>query len=63
MESTGNTRYFKRQLEGAGAAVHVINPQRFKVESQSVHKTDKYDAATIAKFLEADMMPQIKVIL
>ena len=61
VESTGNTRYFKRRLTEAGVAVQVINPQRFKVVSQSVHKTDKYDAATIAEFLEADMLPEAKL--
>ena len=61
VESTGNTRYFKRRLTGAGVEVHVINPQRFKAVSQSVHKTDKYDAAAIAEFLEADMLPEAKL--
>jgi transposase len=61
VESTGNTRYFKRRLSGAGVEVRIINPQRFKVVSQSVHKTDKYDAATIAEFLEADMLPEAKL--
>jgi transposase len=58
VESTGNTRYFKNQLERAGVGVKVINTLDFKVVNKSVHKTDKYDAATIAEFLAADMLPE-----
>jgi transposase len=57
VESTGNTRYFKNQMEAAGIEVTVVNPLKFKVVNESVKKTDKYDAATIAEFLEKDMLP------
>jgi len=58
VESTGNTRYFKNRLEEAGIEVTVINPLKMKVVTESVKKTDKHDAATIAEFLEKDMLPQ-----
>lgn len=58
VESTGNTRYFKRMLEEHGIRVKVINTMKFKVISESVKKTDKHDAATIAEFLEKDMIPE-----
>jgi transposase len=58
VESTGNTRYFKNRLEEAGIGVTVINTLRFKVVNESVKKTDKHDAATIAEFQEKDMLPQ-----
>jgi transposase len=58
MESTGNTRYFKSRMEAAGIAVKVINTLKFKVVNESVKKTDKHDAATIAEFLEKDMLPE-----
>lgn len=61
MESTGNTRYFKKQLESHGIMVKVINTNKFKVVTESVKKTDKYDAATIAEFLEKDMLPKAKI--
>jgi transposase len=61
VESTGNTRYFKNRMEGAGAVVKVINTLEFKVVNKSVHKTDKYDAATIAEFLAVDMLPEAKL--
>ena len=58
VESTGNTRYFKNRMEEAGIGVTVINPSKFKVVNESVKKTDKHDAATIAEFLEKDMLPE-----
>lgn len=61
VESTGNTRYFKRVLEQAGYGVVVINPLKFKVINESVKKTDRHDAATIAEFLEKDMLPEARL--
>jgi transposase len=61
VESTGNTRYFKSRMEEAGIGVTVINPLKFKVVNESVKKTDKHDAATIAEFLEKDMLPQSRL--
>ena len=58
VESTGNTRYFKGRMEAAGIWVIVINPAKMKVINESVNKTDKHDAATIAEFLEHDMLPE-----
>ena len=57
VESTGNTRYFKNRMEEIGVEVKVINPLKMKVINESVKKTDKHDAATIAEFLEKDMLP------
>ena len=57
VESTGNTRYFRDRLEEAGVKVTVINTLKLKVVTESVKKTDKHDAATIAEFLEKDMLP------
>ena len=58
VESTGNTRYFKTQMEEAGILVTVINTLKLKVVTESVKKTDKHDAATIAEFLEKDFLPK-----
>ena len=58
VESTGNTRYFKNRMEEAGIGVTVINTLKMKIVNESVKKTDKHDAATIAEFLEKDMLPQ-----
>jgi hypothetical protein len=56
-ESMGNTRYFKGRMGAAGVRVVVTGTLKFKVASESVKKTDRHDAATIAEFLEKDMLP------
>ena len=61
VESTGNTRYFRDRLEAAGVKVKVINTLKLKVVTESVKKTDKHDAATIAEFLEKDMLPEARL--
>jgi transposase len=61
VESTGNTRYFKHRMEEKGYSVIVINTMKFKVINESVKKTDKHDAATIAEFLAKDMLPESKL--
>ena len=61
VESTGNTRYFKSRMEAAGIEVKVINTLKFKVVNESVNKTDKHDASTIARFLEKDMLPESRL--
>ena len=58
VESTGNTRFFKNQVEKAGAEVTVINTLKFRVINESTKKTDKYDASTISEFLSKDMLPK-----
>lgn len=61
VESTGCTRFFKTQVEKAGAQVVVINTLKFKVITESAKKTDKHDAATISEFLSKDMLPESHV--
>jgi transposase len=61
VESTGNTRYFKRRVESVGVEVVVINTMKFKVVTESVKKTDRRDAETIAEFLEKDMLPEARL--
>lgn len=61
IESTGNTRFFKNLMERAGVEVVVINTLKFKVVNESVKKTDRHDAATIAEFLEKDMLPEARL--
>ena len=58
VESTGNTRYFRNQLLEKGIGVKVVNTMKFKVVTESVKKTDKRDARTLAEFLEKDMLPE-----
>ena len=57
VESTGNTRYFRNRVEALGIGVVVVNTLKFKVVNESVKKTDRHDASTLAEFLEKDMLP------
>lgn len=61
VESTGNTRYFKQRVERTGVRVRVVNTAKFKVVTESVKKTDRHDAATLAEFLEKDMLPEARL--
>lgn len=58
VESTGNARYFRNRMEALGVRVVVVNSLKFKVVNQSVKKTDRHDASTLAEFLEKDMLPE-----
>ncbi len=58
VESTGNARYFRNRLLRYGIEVKVVNTMKFKIITQSVKKTDKHDARTLAEFLEKDMIPE-----
>lgn len=58
VEATGNARYFKNRVERSGIEVVVINTLKFKIINESVKKTDRHDARTIAEFLEKDMLPE-----
>ncbi len=58
VETTGNARYFRARMQRLGARVVVVNSLKFKVITQSVNKTDRRDASTLAEFLEKDMLPE-----
>ncbi|MEW6171251.1 MAG: IS110 family transposase [Candidatus Omnitrophota bacterium] len=61
VESTGNTSYFVRELEGLVKAVRIINPTQFKIISNSVKKTDDHDALVIARYLSKDLIPEVRM--
>lgn len=61
VESTGNTRYFKNEIEKLGIKVIVVNTLKFKIVNESVNKTDKRDAKVISEFLEKDMLPVVNL--
>ncbi len=44
----------------AGDPIPLTVQHQFKVINESVKKTDKHDAATIAEFLAKDMLPESK---
>jgi len=61
VESTGNARYFRNRLISSGIEVTVVNTLKFKVVNESVKKTDKHDARTLAEFLEKDILPESRI--
>lgn len=61
VESTGNTRYFKKRIEESVLNLKVINTMKFKIVNESINKTDKRDAKTIAEFLRKDIIPEARL--
>ncbi len=61
VECTGNARYFKNRVEKCGVRVVIVNTLKFKVVNESVRKTDRHDAATLAEFLEKGMLPEARL--
>ena len=62
VESTGNTRLFYEAIHAHVKRVVIVNPSQFKVISQSVKKTDKNDAETLALFLAKDHpLPEVRM--
>ena len=58
VETTGNARFFKNQMEKKGFVVKVVNTNKFKVITTSTKKTDANDAATLAYYLMKEMLPE-----
>jgi transposase len=58
VESTGNARFFKNQMEAEGFFVTVVNTNQFKVITVSTKKTDTNDAETLAFYLMKKMLPE-----
>ena len=59
VESTGNTRFFRNMIESeTGVKAKIINTMKFKIVNESINKTDKRDAKTIAEFLKKDVLPE-----
>ena len=61
VEVTTNTRFFYEAVAPRVNRVAVVNPSQFKVISQSVKKTDRRDAETLAEFLSKDMVPEVRM--
>jgi transposase len=60
VEATGNTRWFVEQVKRAVKRVVLVNPREFEVVKNSVKKTDKRDALNLARFLRADLLPEVR---
>jgi len=61
VEATGNTRWFCEQVKDLVKRVWVVNPREFQVIRQSVKKTDERDAESLARFLRAGLLPEVRL--
>jgi len=60
IEATGNSGYITDEIREKVKAVRLINPRQFKVISDSVKKTDRKDAETIAEYLSKGLIPEVR---
>jgi len=61
VEASANTFYFCRQVKDRLAKVVVVDTYRFAVIARSKKKTDKKDAAMLARFLKLGWLPEVPV--
>jgi transposase len=61
VEMTGNTRFFHDAVAPCVARVVTVDPNQFKVISQSVKKTDPNDARNLALYLAKDLLPEVRM--
>ena len=60
VEATGNTRWFAEQVKDKVRRVVLVNPRQFEVVKNSCKKTDKNDAINLARFLKANLLPEVR---
>jgi len=60
VEATCNTRWFAEQVQEKVRRIVLVNPRQFEVVKNSCKKTDKNDALNLAKFLKADVLPEVR---
>ncbi len=61
VEVTGNTRLFHNAVAAHVARVVVVDPNQFRVISQSVKKTDPNDARNLALYLAKGLLPEVRM--
>lgn len=61
VEATQNVHYFYDRVKGHVARVAVVDTYRFGVVAKSKKKTDKADAAALARFLKLGWLPEVPV--
>lgn len=59
VEACANTSYFCRQIKARVAEIKVVDTYRFAVIARSKKKTDKKDAAMLARFLKLGWLPEV----
>ncbi len=60
VEATGNTCWLVNLVKKKVGRVVIVNPREFEIIKQSVRKTDKQDALSLARFLAVDMLPEVR---
>lgn len=60
VEATCNTRWFYEEVKESVSQVVLVNPREFEVVKNSVKKTDKHDAINLARFLKANLLPEVR---
>jgi transposase len=61
VEATQNVHYFYDQVKSHVGRVAVVDTYRFGVVAKSKTKTDKADAAALARFLKLGWLPEVQV--
>jgi transposase len=61
VEASANTSYFCRQVKDRVGEIVVVDTYRFAVIARSKKKTDKADAAALARFLKLGYLPAVPV--
>jgi transposase len=61
VEISANTFYFYSQIKPLVSEVVVVDAYRFAVIARSKKKTDRKDAATLARFLKLGWLPEVTV--
>jgi len=61
VEVTSNTRLFYEAVAPHVARVVVVDPNQFRVISQSVKKTDPNDARNLALYLAKGLLPEVRM--
>lgn len=60
VEATGNTRWFCEQVQKKAGEIRIVNPRGFELIKSSAKKTDENDAINLAKFLKANLLPEVR---
>jgi len=60
VEATCNTRWFSEQVRESVRRVVLVNPRQFEVVKNSCKKTATNDAINLARFLKADLLPEVR---
>jgi transposase len=58
VEAGGHSRWIHDTLKQFGISVYIVNPNKVKLIAKNKKKTDKVDAAFLAKLLRIDELPE-----